>query len=305
MKFIPLTPKKQTTGKAQNGTTVNIHTRKTFDIAAIQTLPNGDLRLAVYGDAAGLGDYVDVKPDDFEIPDALKVTQSTYLKDTPKDSSLPGVDKSKWENLAHGDFVVGRYVREHGNYHHMLVDGQNRYVFKGHAEIATAKVTIAQQGDELICKAALDLIKEFEGCKLSAYTCPAGIPTIGYGNTKHPDGRKVKLGETITQTQANEYLIEHITESCKDAMEKIPTWSRMNPNQQGAIYSFAYNLGSNFYGMHPNFTSITKVCDSPDKWDNLAWITEQFEKYRNPGSQFEEGLRRRRIAEAKLFCKKD
>ncbi len=82
----------------------------------------------------------------------------------------------------------------------------------------------------------------------------------------------------------------------------MPTWSQMNQNQQGALYSFAYNLGAYFYG-GANFNSITKVCQSASKWENLNWITKQFEKYRNPGSAAEEGLRRRRRAEAKLFCK--
>ena len=76
----------------------------------------------------------------------------------------------------------------------------------------------------------------------------------------------------------------------------------MNQNQQGALYSFAYNLGANFYG-GANFQSITRVCDTVSKWKDQNWITEQFEKYRNPGSPAEEGLRRRRRAEAELFCK--
>ena len=92
-----------------------------------------------------------------------------------------------------------------------------------------------------------------------------------------------------------------VEEVCKPALERIPTWSQMNKNQQGALYSFAYNLGANFY-RGANFTSITKVCDSISKWENLNWITKQFEKYRNPGSAAEVGLRRRRRAEAKLFC---
>lgn len=51
-----------------------------------------------------------------------------------------------------------------------------------------------------------------------------------------------------------------------------------------------------------NFQSITKVCNSPDKWKDSAWIEAQFIKYRNPGSPAEQGLLRRRKAEAKLFC---
>lgn len=75
----------------------------------------------------------------------------------------------------------------------------------------------------------------------------------------------------------------------------------MNDNQRGALYCFAYNLGAKFYGGR-NFESITRVCNSPKRWKDKDWIEEQFVKYRNPGSSVEEGLRRRREAEAKLFC---
>ena len=37
----------------------------------------------------------------------------------------------------------------------------------------------------------LELIKDFEGFSSTAYLCPAKIPTIGYGSTYYPDGKKV------------------------------------------------------------------------------------------------------------------
>ena len=54
-----------------------------------------------------------------------------------------------------------------------------------------------------------ELIKFFEGCKLTAYQCPAKIWTIGYGNTQYENGKSVKKGDVITQERANElfYLI--------------------------------------------------------------------------------------------------
>jgi lysozyme len=50
------------------------------------------------------------------------------------------------------------------------------------------------------------LIKQFEGLKLNAYLCSANVPTIGYGNTYYPNGVKVKLGDKISQEQAEELL---------------------------------------------------------------------------------------------------
>jgi lysozyme len=79
-------------------------------------------------------------------------------------------------------------------------------------------------------------------------------------------------------------------------MQKIPVWNELNANQQGALLSFGYNLGANFYGSS-NFKSMTRVL-TDKKWDE---IEETFLKYRNPGSNVEAGLKRRRQAEAKLF----
>ncbi|MGA0199334.1 MAG: glycoside hydrolase family protein, partial [Prochlorotrichaceae cyanobacterium] len=96
------------------------------------------------------------------------------------------------------------------------------------------------------------------------------------------------------------YLIYNIEEPPRPYLERIPTWPRMNMNQRSAIYSFAYNLGARFYAQ-PGFASITRVCDSPDRWRDYPWVREQFVKYVNPGTSAEVGLRRRREAEARLF----
>jgi len=157
----------------------------------------------------------------------------------------------------------------------------------------------------------IDLIKQFEGY---ATKLPDGrakaypdtnhgwqVPTIGYGTTTYPDGRKVQQGDIITRAEAEAYLMAHIEQSTRAAMERIPTWRQMNDNQRGAIYSFAYNLGAGFY-RGSRFESITRVCDSPDRWTDLAWVKEQFVKYRDRGTTAEAGLRRRREAEATLFC---
>lgn len=161
--------------------------------------------------------------------------------------------------------------------------------------------------------AALSLIREFEGYgrlladgRAEAYPDPiAGwqMPTIGYGTTHYPDGRPVRQGDVISRDQANACLTNDVEQTCRPALERIPTWSRMNSNQRSALYSFAYNLGAQFYG-GGDFTSITRVCDTPERWGDQAWVTEQFIKYRNPGSAAEAGLLRRRQAEATLFCQR-
>ncbi|NEP57041.1 MAG: lysozyme [Symploca sp. SIO2G7] len=190
---------------------------------------------------------------------------------------------------------------------------ENSQVIARASQSFTAQATTlpASASSRNIPQQGIDLIKEFEGYadqlpdgRAKAYADPIHgwqVPTIGYGTTTYPNGCKVQQGDIITRAEAEEYLIAHIEHSTRAAMERIPTWSKMNDNQRGAIYSFAYNLGAGFYGNN-GFQSITKVCDSPDRWADQAWIKEQFVKYRNPGTAAEAGLRRRREAEADLFC---
>lgn len=143
---------------------------------------------------------------------------------------------------------------------------------------------------------AFELIKEFEGCHLHAYRCPAGVPTIGWGSTRFPDGRVVTIGETITQQEADEMLVREITRTADALAESVPYWDEMDGNQQGALISFAYNLGRYFYGQ-PGFNTISRRLRDKD-W---ALVPDAMLLYVNPGSSFEAGLRRRRIAEGQLW----
>jgi GH24 family phage-related lysozyme (muramidase) len=155
------------------------------------------------------------------------------------------------------------------------------------------------------------LIKRFEGYekklpdgRAQAYPDPRlgwNLPTIGWGTTKYPEGNNVQKGDIITSERAEESLRWEVDKVCRPALEKIPTWAGMNVNQRGALFSFAYNLGARFYG-DAHFLSISQVCDSPGRWSDTDWIQQQFVKYRNPGSSVEEGLHKRREAEAQLFC---
>lgn len=141
----------------------------------------------------------------------------------------------------------------------------------------------------------LKLIREFEGCHLKAYKCPAGVWTIGWGNTTHPDGRPVKSGDTITQQQADA-MLTGLVERELPRLREIPHWEAMSPGQQGALLSFAWNLGFSFYGS-PGFETITRCLRDKD-W---AGVPAALLLYRNPGSSFEAGLKRRRQAEGRLW----
>ena len=145
----------------------------------------------------------------------------------------------------------------------------------------------------------LSLIKQFEGCHLTAYPDPlsGGRPyTVGWGSTRRKNGNPFELGEKITQAEADGLLQWQVEQEFLPSLEAIPAWVELNENQRGALLSFAYNLGARFYGAS-DFKTITRVLRDR-RWDQME---AALLLYRNPGTHVEAGLRRRRQAEADLF----
>ncbi len=132
----------------------------------------------------------------------------------------------------------------------------------------------------------LDLIKSFEGLRLSAYRCPADIPTIGYGTTAG-----VKMGDTITKERAEELLREDVArfEAQVLRMVKVP----LTQGQHDALVSFVYNLGA---GNLSNST-LLRLLNSGDYKGAAA----QFDRWNKAGGKTLAGLVRRRAAERALF----
>lgn len=145
----------------------------------------------------------------------------------------------------------------------------------------------------------MELIKEFEDCELNAYVDPktGGLPiTIGWGSTRDRRGQPFHLGDKITQEEADALFDFQLRNEFLPALQKIPYWSEMNDNQRGALLCFAYNLGADFYGSS-DFYTITRILRER-KWNEVPKVLEM---YRNPGSNVEAGLLRRRKAEGKLW----
>lgn len=135
-----------------------------------------------------------------------------------------------------------------------------------------------------ITEAGLNLIKQFEGCRLKAYQDSVGIWTIGYGHTKN-----VKEGQTITQAQADAFLMQDIA-TAEKAVNKLPY--QLNPNQYSALVSFAFNCGTG---------NLKKLTDNNNR--NLAQISARIPNYNRAGGKILNGLTRRRAAEKALFDK--
>ena len=137
-----------------------------------------------------------------------------------------------------------------------------------------------------------ELVKHFEGCKLTAYVCSAGHNTIGYGNTFYENGVKVKPGDKITQQRAEELLDVILIKFVQQTNEVIK--SSVTQNQRDALTDFAYNCG---LGNLKSSTLLKKVNADP----NDKTIREEFMKWTRANKIVLNGLVRRREAEANLY----
>lgn len=160
--------------------------------------------------------------------------------------------------------------------------------------------TWSQSGKQQDYSPAIKLIKEFEGCHLTAYADPLhgwNVATIGWGTTRYPDGRKVSQGDILTSGEADRLLQQEIDTIAKRLSSTIPHWSGMRVTQQSALISFAYNFGSSFYGSTGFETISARLRDK-------AWsdVPAALKLYRNPGTPVEAGLLRRREAEGAIWA---
>ena len=84
---------------------------------------------------------------------------------------------------------------------------------------------------------AVKLIAEAEGLRLKAYRCPAGVPSIGYGET-----RGVRMGDTCTKEQADRWLCDDLAARAR-AVRTLCRPQEPTPGELGAMVSLAYNIG--------------------------------------------------------------
>jgi len=138
----------------------------------------------------------------------------------------------------------------------------------------------------------INLIKRFESFRPKPYLCPACVPTVGYGTTKYPDGRKVSLEDLpITEEKACEYLTHELL-WCEGVID-FHVKPAVNQNQFDALVSFVYNLGSgNFCG-----STLLKNLNAYD----FTGAAAEFDKWVWAKGKKLAGLEKRRRAEKELF----
>lgn len=151
-------------------------------------------------------------------------------------------------------------------------------------------------------EAAISVIKPFEGCKLTAYKCPAGLWTIGYGSTYYEDGSPIKRGDTITALRAETLLVHTVTEFDNGVRRLVK--SAINDNQRGALISFAFNVGldidADFIAEGLGDSTLLKLVNANP---NDPAIRAEFLKWNKAEGKVLNGLTRRRKAEADLYFK--
>ena len=149
---------------------------------------------------------------------------------------------------------------------------------------------------------ALDIAVDFlsstliEGFKPHAYPDAKkgwDIATIGIGTTIYPNGIKVRRGDICTLDQAKKYLRDYLSHAAA-RLQVIKCWDILEDYQKAAIFSFAYNCGTHFYGLN-NYRSITAFLDNYPNHD-LKNVFEVFLLYNSHGL-----LTHRRAREACLF----
>jgi lysozyme len=132
----------------------------------------------------------------------------------------------------------------------------------------------------------LNLIKQFEGCKLTSYQDSVGVWTVGYGSTSCVDPHI-----TITQAQADARLKEDVQHAVECVDRKVGP--NLTQNQFDALVSFVFNVGGAAFSTsamlrHLNAGEFQQAALEFPKWDHAGAVEL-------------EGLRKRRLAEQALF----
>lgn len=159
---------------------------------------------------------------------------------------------------------------------------------------------------------ALLLITHYEGFRANPYMCPAGKPTIGYGTTVYPNGKKVRMGDAPVSKNVAMEILKHDLgrfETDINSLLKVP----LSQHQYDALVSFAYNVGTDIdadliaegLGDSTLLKLINNGIIAKDK-DWKKKITAEFEKWckarKNGKLVVVRGLANRRKSEAHLFC---
>jgi len=142
---------------------------------------------------------------------------------------------------------------------------------------------------DTILEHLLPIIRQFEGCKLTSYQCPAGVWTCGWGATGESIGPSTKW----TQEVADRALRDTASDVIAQVIIASPTLADVPATRVAALADFVYNLGIGNYN-----SSTLKECV-----DNSDWVSASTEilRWDKCNGKTLAGLTRRRAVESKLL----
>lgn len=156
--------------------------------------------------------------------------------------------------------------------------------------------------DKKVC----NFLVEVEGCKLTAYLDVKGVITIGVGLARHYlDGRPIKIGDTCTEEQAMDWLLQYLQKHVYGAVKVLS--DDLPDSVFVALCSFGYNEGTGYF----QYSSFTEPI-SNQNWGTfdgthatgLAHTLLQYDKITVDGQKvFHQGLHNRRVLEIKYMLK--
>lgn len=138
-------------------------------------------------------------------------------------------------------------------------------------------------------KEGIEMIKSFEGCRLEAYKCQAGVWTIGYGHTQG-----VYEGMKITEEEAERLFSSDIAKF-EMGVRNLTVGLGLSDIQIDALTSLAFNIGLSAF---KNSTLLKKIKANPN---DREVISEEWKKWRLVDGKVSNGLVRRRAEEIDMY----
>ncbi|MDE5933282.1 MAG: N-acetylmuramoyl-L-alanine amidase [Lachnospiraceae bacterium] len=182
------------------------------------------------------------------------------------------------------DYSMDRFRQE-------VAEERKKYLTADSGEMETASCSEPAAGTQPVVNAVSDrgveLIARYEGCRLEAYLCPAGVWTIGYGHTAG-----VEKGQTLPSKEAAKALLkedlkkygDYVNDFVSKGLIRFP----LSQNQFDALTSFCYNCGNG---------NLRKLVSDR----SAAEVADKMLLYNKGGGKVLPGLVKRREEERALF----
>lgn len=140
---------------------------------------------------------------------------------------------------------------------------------------------------------AIPVIKKWEGFMPEPYMCPAGVPTIGYGNTMYENGGRVKMDDCKIDRARGEELLLNFVKKVEKQVRKV-VLVKLTDYQLAALISFTYNVG---IGNLASSTLLRWINSNPE----LEFVPSEFRRWNKSKGKIFAGLTARREDEIALW----